>query len=112
LEKEMAENKELQKLNATLEEEKKLLSADELRMSNEISKLKEKINEDVVSLQSELACCKPKLAELTIEKEAMDKEKVKYIERTKKAGEELQKELELNEERKKTNNKKLELQLK
>jgi len=101
LEKAMAENKELQKLNATLEEEKKLLSADKLRMSNEISKLKEKMNEDVVSLQSELACFKPKLAELTIEKEALDKEKVKYIERTKKAEEELQKELELNEERKK-----------
>lgn len=101
LEKAMAENKELEKLNATLEEERKTLSADKLRMSNEISKLKEKINEEVISLQSELACYKPKLAELTIEKEAMDKEKAKYIERTKKVEEELQKELELNEERKK-----------
>lgn len=101
LEKAMAENKELEKLNATLEEERKTLSADKLRMSNEISKLKEKINEEVISLQSELACYKPKLAELTIEKEAMDKEKAKYIERTKKLEEELQKELELNEERKK-----------
>jgi len=125
VEKERIEKEASLQKNALLEEERQTLLSDKLRMSNEIQKLKEKVMEletrestaiarlneskkqeaiksrEVVALQSELASIKPKLAEFSLEKEAIEKERAKYTDRASKVEEELKKELELNEERKK-----------
>ena len=125
VEKERIEKEASLQKNAMLEEERQTLLSDKLRMSNEIQKLKEKVMEletrestaiarlneskkqeaiksrEVVVLQSELASIKPQLAEFSLEKEAIEKERAKYTDRASKVEEELKKELELNEERKK-----------